>query len=114
MQRQSREMPNLEKAVAISSIGTFVLTIVMVALMVIPMLPHPDSQHVNAVSGGKPMIGWLMPSILALSLVLAGVLHFLAARTPKLRSLELCVGAGGLALGNRQGWLWTRWRDGIG
>jgi len=29
------------------------------------------------------MIGWLMPSILAFSLVLAGVLHFLAAQTSR-------------------------------
>jgi hypothetical protein len=68
----------LEKAHDVSSIGTFVLTIVVVALMVIPML-WPSSGI--AVAGGQRMVGWLMPSILAVCLLLAGALHLLAART---------------------------------
>jgi hypothetical protein len=72
----------LERAHDFSSIGTFVLTIVIVVLMVIPMLLHPanPSQDSIPVPGGHRMIDWIMPSILALSLILAGVLHFLAAR----------------------------------
>jgi hypothetical protein len=73
----------LERAHDISSIGTFALTIIVVALMVIPMLwPSGSSpQHDAALSGGQRMIGWILPSILALSLILAGILHLLAARS---------------------------------
>jgi hypothetical protein len=76
-------MPSLEKVHHFSSIGTFLLTIVVVAIMVIPMLwPSQMSpqQHAGTALESKPMIGWLLPSILSFSLVLAGVLHFLAAR----------------------------------
>jgi hypothetical protein len=72
----------LEKAHSASSIGTFLLTIVIVVLMVIPMVWHPDavSQKTNtSPSGSHPMIGWLMPLILAFSLIAAGILHLMAA-----------------------------------
>jgi hypothetical protein len=68
----------LEKAHDVSSIGTFVLTIVIVALMVIPIL-WPSSGFAAAIS--QRLVGWLMPSILAVCLLLAGVLHLVAART---------------------------------
>src|SRR5437879_2916929 len=72
----------LEKAHSFSSIGTFVLTVVIVALMVIPMLWPSRAEQGNApTSGGQPMMGWLMPSILAVCLLLAGALNVLAART---------------------------------
>ncbi len=69
----------LEKAHDVSSIGTFVLTIVVVALMVIPMLSSRDSAA--TASGGQLMSGWLMPSILAVCILLAGFLNLLAARS---------------------------------
>jgi hypothetical protein len=69
-------MSKLEKANAICSIGTFVLTAIIVVLMVWPAQQAPSSPP-----KGQPMIGWLMPSILAFCLILAGVLHLLAART---------------------------------
>jgi hypothetical protein len=71
----------LEKAHDVSSIGTFILTIVVVALMVKPMLWPSQAPQSAVVSGGKPMIGWVMPSILAFCLLLAGVFNLLAART---------------------------------
>jgi tRNA_anti-like len=71
----------LEKAHDVSSIGTFILTIVLVAFVVIPMLWPSHASQSAVVSGGKPMIGWVMPSILAFCLLLAGVLNLLAART---------------------------------
>src|SRR5579863_6187510 len=73
----------LEIAHDVCSIGTFVLTIVVIVLMVIPMLwPTEPPQQSAAAAGGHPlMIGWVMPSILAFCLLLAGVLQLLAART---------------------------------
>jgi hypothetical protein len=68
----------LEKTHDVSSIGTFVLTIVVVAFMVIPMFPH-------ASQGAAPRISWLMPSVLAFSLLFAGFLHLMAARTSQSR-----------------------------
>jgi hypothetical protein len=71
----------LEKAHDICSIGTFIFTIVIVFLMVIPMLrPSQPTQSVIT-SEGKPVIGWIMPSILAFCLLLAGLLNLLASRT---------------------------------
>jgi hypothetical protein len=73
----------LEKAHDVSSIGTFVLTIVIVALMVLPML-HGSAE--TAAPGNHPAIGWVMPAVLAVCLLLAGLLNLLAARS---RSLNL-------------------------
>jgi putative nucleic acid binding protein len=76
----------LEKAHDISSIGTFILTIVVVLIMVVPMLrppqqiPQNQTPQNSATGAGKPMIGWLMPSILVVCILLTGVLNFLAAR----------------------------------
>jgi hypothetical protein len=67
----------LEKAHSLSSIGTFVLTIVIVVLMVIPLL-WPSG--VFAVPPGR-VIGWVLPAILAFCFILGGALNFLAART---------------------------------
>jgi hypothetical protein len=73
----------LEIAHDVSSIGTFVLTIILVALMVIPMLWPSQAPQSSVASAGKPAIAWVMPSILAFCIVLASVLHFLAARAPR-------------------------------
>lgn len=70
----------LEKAHDISSIGTFVLTIVIVAIMVIPMLWPSQTPPKNPSAGSKPMIGWVMPSVLVVCILLAGILNLLAAR----------------------------------
>jgi hypothetical protein len=70
-------MSKLEKANAFCSVGTFILTAVIVVLMVWP----PQQGPAAATPKGQPMTGWVMPSILAFCLVLAGVLHLLAART---------------------------------
>jgi len=74
----------LEKAHDISSIGTFVLTIVIVAFMVLPMLPHGSADTTPPRS--QPVIGWLMPAVLAVCLLVAGILNLLAARTRSISS----------------------------
>jgi hypothetical protein len=70
----------LEKAHDLSSIGTFIFTIVLVALTVAPMLWPPHVTPEPVANGGRSVIGWVMPSILAFCLVGAGVLNVLAAR----------------------------------
>ena len=74
----------LEKAHDIGSIGTFVLTIVIVAFMVLPMLPHGPADTTPPRS--QPVIGWLMPSVLAVCVLVAGILNLLAARTRSISS----------------------------
>lgn len=94
----------LERAHDISSIGTFVLTIIIVALMVIPMLwPLHTTQVSAASSGNRQMITWLMPSLLAFCLVLAAILNLLAAHTrhhePSLASGDISPSSGRIFLG---------------
>jgi len=69
----------LEKAHDISSIGTCVLTIVIVALMVLPMFLHGSADTTTPKS--QPVIGWLMPAVLAACLLVAAILNLLAAKT---------------------------------
>jgi hypothetical protein len=71
----------LEKIHHYCSIGTFVLTAVLVAITVVPVFLSADPPK------GR-VVGWIMPSILAVALVVAGVLHFKARRqeTDGLRS----------------------------
>src|ERR1700685_862968 len=79
----------LEKAHDISSIGTFVLTIVIVAFMVYPMLPHGSAE--TTARRNQPGIGWVMPAVLAVCLLTAAILNLLAARarSSNLRTIPL-------------------------
>ena len=60
------------------------LTIVIVAFMVLPMLPHGSADTTPPRS--QPVIGWLMPAVLAVCLLVAGILNLLAARTRSISS----------------------------
>jgi hypothetical protein len=68
----------LEKAHDVSSIGTFVLTIAIVAFMVLPMLPNGSAD--TTAPRNEPVIGWLMPAVLAACVLVAGILNLLAAK----------------------------------
>ena len=74
----------LEKVHDISSIGTFVLTVIVVAFMVLPMLPHGSAD--TTAPRSQPVIGWLMPAVLACCLLVAGILNLLAAKARSISS----------------------------
>jgi hypothetical protein len=89
----------LEKAHDLSSIGTFILTVIVVFLMVEPLLkPAQQSAGQNQetqkeLPNSAPtrrFSGWVLPSALAFSLVLAGGLHLMAARA-NARSRQILV-----------------------
>src|SRR5579864_2743734 len=68
---------SLEKIHHFSSIGTFVFTVVLVVLTVVPMVwPRSDPPRGS-------VVGWIMPSVLALALVCAALIHLKAARVTK-------------------------------
>jgi len=67
-----------------SNVGTFVLTIVILVIMVVPLLrnsdPPPSTQANDPHLSGAPVITWIMPSILALAILGAAALNFATHR----------------------------------
>jgi hypothetical protein len=70
-----------------ANIGTFLLTIVILAVMVVPLLRNDDPNAAAQTTVESPtrstMTAWAMPSLLALAVLGAGALNFAASRRRK-------------------------------
>src|SRR5258708_7018528 len=71
---------NLETADHLSSVGTFILTVVLIGLAVWPMLPHPAPLAPSAPDRETTLTAWILPSLLAASIVISAGLHRAASR----------------------------------
>lgn len=85
---------NWTRANEVAGPGTFILTAIILLIMVWPMIkpidrvsitpnPSKDSQRVEA-PRKTPDVPWIMPSMLAFALIVAGFLHYKAAQVTRL------------------------------
>jgi hypothetical protein len=67
------------KASGLSGIGNFILGVAVVCLMLWQIFSPQSAQAPSATQGASHMMTWILPSVLGLCIVLAAVLHFVAA-----------------------------------
>ncbi len=67
---------DLGKASQAGNVGTFFLTVVMVGLMAWPMLR----------AGGSPVTQWIPPAAIVTAVIIAGLLHYKAARISRAKA----------------------------
>jgi hypothetical protein len=67
------------KTSGVTNIGTFVFTVVAVVLMAWQILSPPSTQAPPATQGASYVMTWIVPGVLGFCILLAAVLHLVAA-----------------------------------